>query len=404
MLDPIRIVGFVFLIAFCFVQLWRWYFSVRCWGCDRRIVGGTLYDDHWYCPECYKTIKKHLPPDGWTDDMLDRLWKDMEREHPELKYLPRPPAAEVDIDRINAFTRETIRQHKAAQKKQTVERSDGNKEWFVDGKLHREDGPAIERADGTWEWYINGKKLDPQPIKKEGAWVFQDGFGQRHRTDGPAVIWTDPNGDRREEWWAENLLITEKTNGQTTWKITDKTSPQNTTEWKPVMTVTPMGSKVWRLPNGQKHREDGPACECRDGTKFWYRYDKVHREDGPAIIRADGTEFWYLNGEKLNTQPIKEETEGWGLCWVFKDSDGKYHRDGGDAVIQVDGGWRARYQHGTKMDVHCGERLIWSLPHTSNPEYEKLENHPRMEALRDRMVKVEMPKIDWQSVLAEVGP
>ena len=33
----------------------------------------------------------------------------------------------------------------------------GDKEWFVNGKLHRLDGPAVEFADGTKVWYIDGK-------------------------------------------------------------------------------------------------------------------------------------------------------------------------------------------------------------------------------------------------------
>jgi hypothetical protein len=29
--------------------------------------------------------------------------------------------------------------------------------WIVNGKLHREDGPAIEYSDGRKKWYYNGK-------------------------------------------------------------------------------------------------------------------------------------------------------------------------------------------------------------------------------------------------------
>ena len=46
----------------------------------------------------------------------------------------------------------------------------GTKRWYLKGKLHREDGPAIEHADGTKEWYLNGKL---------------------HRKDGPAIEWVD---------------------------------------------------------------------------------------------------------------------------------------------------------------------------------------------------------------------
>jgi len=45
-----------------------------------------------------------------------------------------------------------------------------------------------------------------------------------------------------------------------------------------------------------RHREDGPAVECKDGSKYWYRNDLRHREDGPAIEFSSGTKAWYLDG------------------------------------------------------------------------------------------------------------
>ena len=48
--------------------------------------------------------------------------------------------------------------------------SNGAKVWFLNGKCHREDGPAIEYPDGTKEWYVRGKL---------------------HREDGPAIEDTD---------------------------------------------------------------------------------------------------------------------------------------------------------------------------------------------------------------------
>ena len=51
---------------------------------------------------------------------------------------------------------------------------DDTKRWYLNGKYHRTDGPAVERAEGTKYWYINGK---------------------RHRTDGPAVEWANGSKD-----------------------------------------------------------------------------------------------------------------------------------------------------------------------------------------------------------------
>ena len=57
---------------------------------------------------------------------------------------------------------------------------DGTKQWFLNGKRHREDGPAIEWTGGSKEWYLNG---------------------ERHRKDGPAI---------------------EKADGVKTWYLNDK--------------------------------------------------------------------------------------------------------------------------------------------------------------------------------------
>jgi len=44
--------------------------------------------------------------------------------------------------------------------------SDGTKRWFLNGKLHREDGPAIEWPDGKKYWYLNDKEVSWQEVFK----------------------------------------------------------------------------------------------------------------------------------------------------------------------------------------------------------------------------------------------
>lgn len=56
------------------------------------------------------------------------------------------------------------------------------------------------------------------------------------------------------------------------------------------------------------HREDGPAVEYDDGSKYWYLNGKRHREDGPAIVWADGTKYWYVNGDHVTEQEFLERT------------------------------------------------------------------------------------------------
>ena len=41
---------------------------------------------------------------------------------------------------------------------------DGTKEWYINGKPHREDGPAVEDANGTKEWWLNNVEVSPYDV------------------------------------------------------------------------------------------------------------------------------------------------------------------------------------------------------------------------------------------------
>ena len=59
---------------------------------------------------------------------------------------------------------------------------DRTKRWRLNGKLHREDGPAVEWASGTKRWHLNG---------------------ELHREDGPAIEYA--NGGNY--WYFNGKLI-----------------------------------------------------------------------------------------------------------------------------------------------------------------------------------------------------
>jgi hypothetical protein len=66
---------------------------------------------------------------------------------------------------------------------------------------------------------------------------------------------------------------------------------------KPILTIGNDETERWKLPNGDYHREDGPALVC-SMYKAWYIDNRLHREDGPAIEFYTGFKCWYLNGVK----------------------------------------------------------------------------------------------------------
>ena len=84
----------------------------------------------------------------------------------------------------------------------------GNKLWYLNDKLHREDGPAVERASGTKCWYLNGKyhrEGGPAVQRATGTkqWFLN---GLRHREDGPAIEWASGN----KGWYLNGKYLTEK--------------------------------------------------------------------------------------------------------------------------------------------------------------------------------------------------
>jgi hypothetical protein len=77
-----------------------------------------------------------------------------------------------------------------------IECLDGTKKWYLNGLLHREDGPAVEWSNGYKSWYLNGllHREDGPAIEYTNGYKVWYLNGQRHRQDGPAVEY--PNGDK----------------------------------------------------------------------------------------------------------------------------------------------------------------------------------------------------------------
>jgi hypothetical protein len=103
----------------------------------------------------------------------------------------------------------------------------GNKFYYKDDQLHREDGPAVEYTNGTKWWYIN----------------------------------------------------------------------------------------VWYI-NGKIHRDDGPAVEYVYGDKEWWYHGKLHRINGPAVETSNGHKEWFYHGKYVNCYS-QQEFEQWLRFRVF---------------------------------------------------------------------------------------
>jgi len=152
----------------------------------------------------------------------------------------------------------------------------GNRWWYLDGKLHRKDGPAVEHYDGTKRWYLNGK---------------------RHREDGPAVEWA--NGDKF--WFLNGKRVTEE-------EVIGKDNPcvEVYEEYKAMRYAEFVESMI--LTYGQDRLAEntlglvGEAGEVAEKVKKYFRdttLDKeaIQKELGDVIF------YWYALHGALDLDP-----------------------------------------------------------------------------------------------------
>ena len=60
---------------------------------------------------------------------------------------------------------------------------------------------------------------------------------------------------------------------------------------------------------GELHRDDGPAVEDANGSKFWCQNGRLHRTDGPAIEWAHGINEWWINGVILTDAEFNQRVK-----------------------------------------------------------------------------------------------
>lgn len=135
-----------------------------------------------------------------------------------------------------------------------IEYSNGCKDWYQEGLLHREDGPAVD--------WINMKR-----------WYFR---GQLHRIGGPAEMFTDST----KRWYKYGKL--HNVDG-------------------PAVERPVHGNQRWCrkwYQNGILHRIDGPAVEAFDGNVF------NDKEPGCEGLK-EGETAWFFEGHKFTQDQMK---------------------------------------------------------------------------------------------------
>jgi len=186
---------------------------------------------------------------------------------------------------------------------------DGRKDWYLNDKLHRDNGPAIENLDGRCSYYLKGRYF----ITKD-RWESAKQAKQAKQATKTS--------------YANGLVYEEKAGGTKCW-TRDGLYHRND---GPAI-IYPNGTKKWYI-NGEQHRVNDPAIEWASGNNEWWVNDKLHREDGPAIENPSAVgsnKRYYLKGKPLSEEEWKEKID---------------HRVNGPACIYATTGKEVWYLNG----------------------------------------------------------
>jgi len=85
---------------------------------------------------------------------------------------------------------------KEKEKPYCIKYLNGDKDWYVNRKLHREDGPAIINRSGEKRWYINDKLH-----KKDGTAIVYP---------NESIFWYINGKEYLFEEWCEKLIKTDE--------------------------------------------------------------------------------------------------------------------------------------------------------------------------------------------------
>ena len=145
--------------------------------------------------------------------------------------------------------------------------------YNMKGELHCTDGPAVIYTNGDEEWYYDGKlhREDPDlPAVRRKTYVAWYWHGQRHRSGGPACI-EIRDGVIRQTWYNHGTIHREDGPAKIEHHVADKTSIDS-----------------W-YQEGKRHRKNGPAVIYNNGDSMeWWtrgRFDGAARRSRAYALR-----------------------------------------------------------------------------------------------------------------------
>lgn len=187
---------------------------------------------------------------------------------------------------------------------------DGTKSWYLNGNLHREDGPAIEWGDGDKWWYIDGLYRGNnkcsftfyQPTDSLGKDKTNVTHVVPHGKYPKVKIYTlnDGFGGAYEQYIIPGM------EGCINSYIQRPYGKHN----------------IPALYTGEiLYIEQIPLAIGGNSIKCWYKDGNYHREDGPAVEYSDGDKHWWFENRFIKQINLKDfvvldhDKGEYGILW-----------------------------------------------------------------------------------------
>lgn len=145
---------------------------------ELQMARSQLYKTAKYAIKLHEMLKNRVNLEAWQAAKITKASDYLSSVYHSLDYEMSPASDDMQIETkeskeymqaLHKKLSESLGSKMNTEPELTVD-DEGTKRWRLNGKRHREDGPAVIYADGSRFWYQND---------------------MLHRTDGPAVIHSD---------------------------------------------------------------------------------------------------------------------------------------------------------------------------------------------------------------------
>ena len=164
------------------------------------------------------------------------------------------------------------------------------KQWYINGKLHRLDGPAVMHPSYN-EYYIDGKKYSEEDFDKKIKEI--KGLQQ---TVEPYDVDLNDLGEATNDDWPPDFYGIKYTG--------EVSSDGESREIKDYL------GTYWINKQGDYHNNEQPAIQYNNGDFYWIVNGVYHNLNGPSVVEKNpSVRAYYINGKEYSKEDFDRKVQ-----------------------------------------------------------------------------------------------